>query len=101
MGTPEESLQHYVETMGADLGSVFHRLLNDCTWLHLKWNEFVELFGKNPAQLRLLNSAAPAFFGEVEDIWWDDLLRLSRLTDNKPDVLSIHTLQRIQVRPVS
>jgi hypothetical protein len=51
MGTPEENLQHYNETMGADLGSVFHRLLNDCTWLHLKWNEFVELFGKNPAQL--------------------------------------------------
>jgi hypothetical protein len=93
--TPKEILQHYVETMGEDLGSVFYHLWKDCTSLHLKWNEFVELFGKNAAQHRTLNTAARGFFGLVEDIWWDDLLLdLSCLTDNKRDVLSVYTLQR-------
>jgi AbiU2 len=93
--TPEEIRQHYVETMGEDLGAVFYDLWNDCAGLHLKWNEFVALFGKSAAQFRLLNSAAPGFFGEVEDIWWDALLlHLSRLTDTRKDVLSVHTLLR-------
>jgi hypothetical protein len=58
--TAEEVRQRYVETMGADLGDVFHRLVNQCALLHVKWNEYVVLFGTSEARTNLLNRAAPS-----------------------------------------
>jgi hypothetical protein len=93
--TPDELLQHYTDKMGRDLGAVFFRLWNDNAWLHSKWNEFVSLFAKSPAQMRDLNTAAPAFFSWVQDLGWHDiLLHIARMTENRPDVLSIYTLLR-------
>jgi hypothetical protein len=57
--TPDEMLQDYTAAMGPKLGPVFHRLYNDNAWLHMKWNEFLKLFVKSPAQMRDLNTAAP------------------------------------------
>jgi hypothetical protein len=81
--------------MGPKLGPIFHRLNNDNAWLHLKWNEFLELFAKSPAQIRDLNTAAPGFFHQVQDLWWDDLLlHIYRMTDKRADVLSVYSLLR-------
>ena len=60
--TPDEMLQDYTAAMGPKLGPAFHRLYNDNAWLHMKWNEFLKLFVKSPAQMRDLNTAAPGFF---------------------------------------
>lgn len=93
--TPEQLRQHYVEKMGPELGLVFHRLFNDNAWLHMKWNEFVKLFARTPEQIATLNAAARGFFVQVRDLWWDDLLlHISRMTDNRTDVLSVYSLVR-------
>jgi hypothetical protein len=72
--------------LGDRLGSIYHELQNQFFWLQLKWQEYVELFGTNPARIDLLNEAAPSFFHHLQDALWDDLLiHLCRITD-RPEV---------------
>jgi hypothetical protein len=79
---PEEVQQRYVTAMGQDLGQLFHLLWNECAWLHLKWSDYMILFGNRPERVLLLNQAAPTFFKLVQDaIWEDTLLHICRLTD--------------------
>ena len=50
-------------------------------WLHLKWNDFRELFADSDL-VDVLNSAAPAFFHDLQRQSWEDLLmQLCRVTD--------------------
>jgi hypothetical protein len=78
----DDSKAPYVVAMGERLGEQFHALWLDVTWLHIKWSQFVEIFGTTPERIDLLNRAAPSFFRIVEDIFWQDImLHLSRLTD--------------------
>jgi hypothetical protein len=68
--------------MGTELGSIYTRLWNDCAWLFWKWDDFVVLYGTSPERLELLNSAAPAFFYQLQGMMWDSiLLHICRLTD--------------------
>jgi hypothetical protein len=93
--TSDEMLADYTNAMGPTLGPAFHRLYNDNAWLHLKWNEFLKLFAKSAAQMRELNTAAPGFFHQVQELWWHDLLlHIFRMTDRRQDVLSVYTLLR-------
>ena len=74
--------QRYVAAMGPDLGAVQAWLWNECTWLHLKWNEYVTLFGTNPSRIDLLNRAGGAFVRVIQDSLFEDvLLHICRLTD--------------------
>jgi len=99
--TPDEMLQDYTAAMGPKLGPAFHRLYNDNAWLHMKWNEFLKLFVKSPAQMRDLNTAAPGFFHQVQEFWWDDmLLHIFRMTDKRTDVLSVYTLLKEAPAPL-
>ena len=60
--------------------------MQEAAFLHLKWNEYVVLFGTGPERVDLLNRAAPGFFHLVQDSWWDDLLlHISRMTDDRND----------------
>ena len=69
--------------MGQDLGSQFAALWQQVAHLHLKWRQYVELFGKRPQRIKILNKAAPAFFGLLQAILWEDiLLHIARLTDS-------------------
>ena len=78
----DDSRAPYVAAMGERLGEQFHALWLDVTWLHIKWSQFVEIFGATPERIDLLNRAAPSFFRIVEDIFWQDImLHLTRLTD--------------------
>ncbi len=80
--TDDQVCQQYVAAMGRQLGRVFHYLRNECVWLHLKWREFVVLFGTSARRVDLVNTAAPAFFKIVQDLLWEDtLLHICRLTD--------------------
>jgi hypothetical protein len=82
MPEAKEIREQHVESMGAELGTVFHELWNECVLLHWKWEEFVTLFGSTPERVELLNRAAGAFFRIVQDTLWEDvLLHISRLTD--------------------
>ncbi len=72
----------YVRAMGSELGKVYFRLWNECTWLHWKWAEFVTLFGTKATRVELLNKAAGGFFRIVQDCLWENvLLHICRLTD--------------------
>lgn len=78
----EQVEQQYIDAMGAELGRLFHCLWKECAWLHLKWNEFVALFGTSAERVDLVNKAAPAFFRLVQDSVWEGiLLHICRLTD--------------------
>jgi AbiU2 len=88
--TEQEMKQRYCDAMGAELGEVFHHLMQETAFLHLKWNEYERLFGASAEQIDLLNRAAPGFFWLVQDSWWDGLLlHISRLTDGRNDVLTV------------
>jgi hypothetical protein len=80
--TAEEIEHQFLEVMGLDLGGIFYRLKNECTWLHRKWGNYQILYGTNPKRIDLLNSAAPAFFKMIQDVMWEDvLLHICRLID--------------------
>jgi hypothetical protein len=92
----DETKARYVNVMGAELGEVFHQLKQEAAFLHLKWNEYVRLFGFSEERIKMLNRAAPGFFWMVERSWWDDLLlHLSRLTDTHNKVLSVQRLAEL------
>jgi hypothetical protein len=78
----EEVRARYIAKMGAELGELQYLLWHDVTWLQLKWVEYRELFAAKSTRIDLMNETAPAFFGRLQDVLWEDvLLHLSRLTD--------------------
>ncbi|NPA71218.1 MAG: hypothetical protein GXO35_00185 [Gammaproteobacteria bacterium] len=80
--SPDEIRQHYVDEMGALLGEYFARLWQEVAFLYWKWQEFIQLFGSDPADVEVLNQVAPAFFRMIQDMWWRDVvLHIARLTD--------------------
>jgi hypothetical protein len=77
----EDVLNKAIGAMGSPLGDVYHALGNEVAWLHLKWNDFGELFASADL-VDVLNSAAPAFFHDLQRQSWDNLLMyLCRVTD--------------------
>jgi hypothetical protein len=80
--TAEETRLHHIETMGEPLGCVYSALWQEVAYIHHKWSEFLELFGKKESRINLLNDAAPHFFQIVQDVLWEDIiLHIARLTD--------------------
>ncbi|MFC1488591.1 hypothetical protein ACFL6B_01955 [Thermodesulfobacteriota bacterium] len=78
----EEVRKQHIKSMGEELGTIFHALWNEVAWICMKWNQYVELFGKKPSRISLLNSAAPLFFRIVQDSLFEDtLIHIARLTD--------------------
>ena len=95
--TPEEVEQAYVNSMGPELGLLFHELSNECSLLHWKWGEYVILFVSKPERIDLLNEAAGPFFRLVQDNLWEGiLLHIARLTDPEKSAgkknLTLHRL---------
>jgi hypothetical protein len=79
--TDDEVLNEAINAMGSPLGEVYHALGDEVAWLHLKWNDFRELFAESDL-VDVLNSAAPAFFHDLQRQSWEDLLmHLCRVTD--------------------
>lgn len=80
--TAEEVKLEHMEKLGEKLGSLFHELWNEVAWLYTKWEEYVELFGKTPSRIDLLNQSAPIFSRIVQDSLWESvILHIMRLTD--------------------
>jgi hypothetical protein len=93
----DELQKEHVAVLGPNLGPVYHAIYNECVWLQLKWQEYVELYCATSDRIALLNSAAGLFFRVVQDtLWRDTLLHLGRMTDpassaGKPNL----TVQRL------
>jgi len=80
--TPEQALQLNIKTMGEALGRLHYTLTRELVWLHVKWEQYVELYGTKPSRVDLINQVAGLFFKIVEDALWEDtLLHIARLTD--------------------
>ena len=95
--TADEVKAEYVAVMGPELGAVFYALYNELSWLHIRWRQYVQLFGEKPSRVDLLNGAAGLFFRVVQDgLWEDTLLHLSRITD-RPETAGRQnlTIQRL------
>ena len=79
--TPEDSRAYYIARMGEPLGSFFAALWQDVAFLHLKWHQFVDLYG-DENKVALLNQVSPLLFRLIQDIWWREIiLHIARLTD--------------------
>lgn len=80
--TAEQVREDCIRTMGPELGDLYCDLYNELAWLHVKWQQYRELFGKDASRIDLLNRAAPLFFGFLQKTLLEDvLLHLARLTD--------------------
>ena len=80
--SPKEDRAAALESMGASLGELYSILSNQVSWVHFKWKQYRGLFGTNQERIDFLNVAAPAFFAELQQLLWDDiLLHICRLTD--------------------
>jgi hypothetical protein len=80
--TSDELAQVFGAGMGPELGPLFHKLWLECAALHLKWGEYVALFGTGQSRVDVLNKAAPVFAHVVESVLREDvLLHICRLTD--------------------
>jgi hypothetical protein len=80
--TADEVEQEHIEKLGNSLGSLFNELENEVASLYMKWEEYVEMFGKAPSRIDLLNQSAPVFFRIVQESLWENIiLHLTRLTD--------------------
>ena len=80
--TAEEAKKANIEKMGEPLGTLFSALWQEVAMLHVRWKEYVALFGTKPERIDLLNRAAPHFFRMLQDeLWESTLLSLARLTD--------------------
>ena len=80
--TAELVRQAKVAAMGSELGELCYDLYREVAWLHVKWQEYRELFGTSPERIELLNRAAPAFFNFLQAVLFEDvLLHITRLTD--------------------
>lgn len=80
-GMNEIVKEQYQELLGGKFGEVFYEL--HAAWLLAlaRYDEFNRLFGSRK-HVDHLNAIGGGFFGDVQYIFWDDLiLRLCRLTD--------------------
>jgi hypothetical protein len=87
--------------MGNELGRLYDALWQEVAWLHVKWREYVTLFGTTPSRIELLNKAAPSFFRVIQDSLWEDvLLHIARLTDS-PRSMGKHNLSFRQLAKIA
>jgi hypothetical protein len=61
--TAEQAKQDYIDKMGEPLGTQFAELWQEVARFHMKWLEYVELFGTKESRFDLMNQAAPCSFG--------------------------------------
>ena len=77
----EEVRREYLDTMGPELGPLFHRLSIETTWLNWRWQQYVLLYGGKQGRLDILNQSAPFFFFIIQEtLWHDALLGIARLS---------------------
>lgn len=82
MPTADEAKKTNIEKMGETLGAQYSALWQEIAYLHMNWNEYVELFGTKPERVEILNKAAPSFFRMLQDELFEvTLLSIARLTD--------------------
>lgn len=79
--SPHEIKKKHIDILGDELGSIYTALYNEITWLHLQWDEYINLFGQKH-RVEILNDAAKGFFRMIQTVLCDEVtLSVARLTD--------------------
>lgn len=89
---PEEIKEDYLESYPRETGRLAYYLSNQITFLHIKWNEYREIYGSDPENIEMVNEVAPYFFWMYERILRHDVIStIARILDpaysggNKPN----------------
>jgi hypothetical protein len=78
----EQVLARNTEAMGPALGPIYTALCDELVWLHMKWANYLAIFGTSSTRVELANRAAGSFFHVIQEVMWSDLLiGLARVTD--------------------
>ena len=96
----EQLKKERLQVMGQELGSIYHVLYNEVSWIHAKWLQYRQLYAKSPKRIELLNEVSGFFFRVVQDVFWENvLLHLARLTD-PPQSVGKANLTLLRLPPV-
>ena len=76
--------------------SLFKALTSQAIQLHIRWNQYEELFDANDENIVLMNEVAPPFFRILQEaLGHDIILGLARLTDRRSkDTVTIYRLPK-------
>jgi len=78
----EQVLEQHIRDMGAEFGALYNALTNEVAWVHAKWTQYQQLYGRSLERITLLNEVAGHCFGVIQDALLEDvILHLARLTD--------------------
>ncbi|MDE2769799.1 MAG: hypothetical protein OXI44_01265 [Bacteroidota bacterium] len=87
--------QKYIDALGRGDGEMLHKVVDEWSYVLLRYQEFMELFGKDAKRVALLNALSPAFTHDLQVQLSNALiLGLCRLTDKDPRSVSVCHLPR-------
>lgn len=91
----DKSRQRYIDKLGPEFGKLLDAIREEWTMALDRYQELMELFGKDEKRVALLNALGAAFVGDLQEVLSNDLiLRLTRLTDTAKRTVSVHHLPR-------
>lgn len=87
--------QKYIDKLGPERGTMLDAIHEEWTMALDRYQELMELFGKDEKRVAMLNALGAAFVGDLQEVLSNDLiLRLTRLTDTGRRTVSVHHLSR-------
>ncbi|MYE15853.1 MAG: hypothetical protein F4Y07_05165 [Gemmatimonadetes bacterium] len=85
--------EDYIAALGEGFGKAFHEVWKEWMGAWIRHEELKEVFGSQEG-IDYLNSVAPQFFADVQQLFWNDLmLYVSRLTDRSKAALRLRSLE--------
>ena len=84
--------EDYIAALGKEFGTAFHEVWKEWIGAWIRHEELKEI--GSPEGIGYLNSVAPEFFADVQQLFWNDLiLYVSRLTDKSKGALRLRSLE--------
>ncbi|MXW10509.1 MAG: hypothetical protein F4Z78_11840 [Gammaproteobacteria bacterium] len=91
----KETTQKYVDKLGPEVAEMLDAIHEEWIMALDRYQELMELFGKDEKRVAMLNALGAAFVGDLQEVLSNDLiLRLTRLTDTDKRTVSVHHLPR-------
>ena len=77
-----EIKSHHAEKMGECLAEVYVAIYQEVALLHLRWGEYLILYGGGNDRIEVMNKTAPNFFGMIQTGLQENItLHIARLID--------------------
>ena len=93
--TSDKTKQKYIDELGYDFGEMLHKVEDEWSYVLLRYQEFMDLFGKGEKRVALLNALSPVFALDLQvELSNALILGLCRLTDKDRRSVSVCHLPR-------